>query len=58
MEIMALSALIQESEGALARYERWDSAGADYAKAKATVRKKLNEHREKLELVLYEIKNT
>ena len=58
MEIMALSALIQESDCALARYERWESADADYAKAKATVRKKLNEHRKKLELVLDDIENT
>ena len=58
MDIMALSALIQESDCALARYERWESADADYAKAKATVRKKLNEHRKKLELVLDDIENT
>ena len=60
MEIMALSALIQESDCALARYERWEAAGSngDYKNAKAKVRQKLNEHRNKLEQALTQIENT
>jgi len=59
LEIMALSALIQEADCALARYERWeksDKAG-DYTNAKAKVRTALGGHRKKLESLLDEVQS-
>ena len=60
MEIMALSALIQEADCALARYERWEASdnSGDYTNAKSVVRNKLNEHRAQLERVLNCIAST
>ncbi len=60
LEIMALSALTQECDSALQRYERWEksSPNSDYKDAKATVREKLKEHRIEIENKLMEIKST
>lgn len=60
LEIMALSALIQEADCALLRYERWeksDNAG-DYKNAKAKVRESLSDHRAKLEKLLNDLEST
>ena len=57
LEIIALSSLIDECDTTLHRYDRWEEAGikGDYASAKATVREKMNAHRESLERKLEEI---
>lgn len=60
LEIMALSALIQEADCALLPYERWeksDNAG-DYKNAKAKVRESLSDHRVKLEKLLKDLEST
>jgi len=60
LEIMALSALIQEDNSALERYERWEKTDtkADYKQVKSKVREKLTLHREQLEEKMTEIENT
>ena len=54
--LSALTALIQEADAALLRYERWDSSrdNGDYAKAKKTVRDKMGIYRQELEKLLLE----
>jgi len=51
LEIIALSALIDECDTTLHRYDRWEDAGikGDYMNAKISVRDKMNIYREKLE---------
>ncbi len=51
LEIMALTALIQECDATLYRYDRWEEAGikGDYMNAKTSVRDRMNEYRLKLE---------
>lgn len=50
LEIIALSALIQECDSTLHRYDRWEEAGimGDYMNAKTSVRDKMNTYRENL----------
>lgn len=54
--LSALTALIQEADAALIRYERWDSSAdnSDYSKAKKTVRDKMTAYRQELEKLLKE----
>jgi len=63
--LSVLSALINEADNALMRYERWEKANAeknntksknqpDYSKAKKTVRNKLTTYRHELESLLQE----
>ena len=51
LEIIALSALIDECDTTLHRYDRWEDAGikGDYMNAKTSVRDKMNIYRETLE---------
>ncbi len=60
LEIMALSALVQEADSALQRYDRWEreSETSDYTKAKKIVREKLKLHRQQLEKKLEEIEDS
>jgi len=57
LEIIALTALIQECDTTLYRYDRWEEAGikGDYMNAKTSVREKMNAYREKLEQIYEEI---
>jgi len=59
LEVVALTSLIQECDLTLHRYDRWEEAGikGDYANAKASVRDKMNAHRERLEKKLLEIQD-
>lgn len=59
LEIMALSALIQEADCALSRYERWEKSenSGDYSTAKAKVRESLVGHRKKLEHLLNDVQS-
>jgi len=51
LEIIALSALINECDTTLQRYDRWEDAGikGDYMSAKSSVRDKMNIYRQTLE---------
>ncbi len=51
LEIIALSALINECDTTLLRYDRWEDAGikGDYMNAKSSVRDKMNMYRQTLE---------
>jgi hypothetical protein len=51
LEIIALSALINECDTTLQRYDRWEDAGikGDYMNAKSSVRDKMNIYRQTLE---------
>ncbi|HED36612.1 MAG TPA: hypothetical protein ENJ08_20635 [Gammaproteobacteria bacterium] len=57
LEITALTALIQECDATLYRYDRWEEAGikGDYMNAKTSVRDKMNAYRLKLEQTYEEI---
>lgn len=59
LEIMALSALIQEADSALLRYERWEKTenAGNYDSAKAKVRQALNGHRGQLERLLNDVQS-
>jgi len=59
IEIIALSALIDECDNTLHRYDRWEEAGikGDYMNAKTSVRDKMNVYREKLENRYYDIQD-
>lgn len=54
--LSALTALIQEADAALLRYERWElsSSNNDYSKSKKTVRDKMTVYRQELEKLLLE----
>jgi hypothetical protein len=51
LEIIALSALINECDTTLQRYDRWEDAGikGDYMNAKSSARDKMNIYRQTLE---------